>query len=136
MILADVMDDVAERLDTIPDLQVYAYPPGTVRPPAAVVAYPEDIVFDATYGRGVDTMRLPVVLVVGKPSNRSARAEVSAYASGAGARSVKSVLEANLDTYTAFEELRVARVEFDVVTIAGTEYLAALFDLQIMGSGE
>jgi hypothetical protein len=31
--------------------------------------------------------------------------------------------------------VRVTRAEFDVVTIGGTDYLAALFDLDIIGDG-
>jgi hypothetical protein len=51
-----------------------------------------------------------------------------------GASSVKQVLESG--TYTAFDELRVTSVEFDVVSIANTDYLAAMFDLDITGSGD
>jgi hypothetical protein len=58
---------------------------------------------------------------------------VDGYCAGSGASSIKAVLEAG--TYTAFDTVRVARVEFDVLTIGGTDYLAALFDLDIIGDG-
>jgi hypothetical protein len=93
MNLADVMDAVGDRLDTIAGLRVFAYPPGSVTPPAAVVSYPEGIEFDATYGRGSDRMTLPVVVVVGKASDRAARDKLGAYCDGSGASSVKAVLE-------------------------------------------
>lgn len=133
MDLADVMDEVASRLDTITGLRCFAYPPGTVNPPAAVVSYPDTYTYDETYGRGSDRLSLPVVVVVGKVSDRSARDQIGAYVDGSGARSVKAVLESG--TYTAFDELRVVSVEFDVVTIGGTDYMAALFTLDILGSG-
>jgi hypothetical protein len=133
MDLADVMDAVANRLDTITSLRVHAYPPGTVTPPAAVVSYPETVAFDETYGRGMDQMTVPVVLVVGKVSDRAARDALGAYCDGSGSASVKAVLESG--TYTAFSTLRVTDIDFDTVTIGGTDYIAALFSLDITGSG-
>jgi len=133
MDLAAVMDAVAGRIDTITGLRVHPHPPGSLTPPAAVVSYPDEIAFDETYVRGMDRMTLPVVVVVGKASDRAARDELAAYCNGSGARSIKAVLESGV--YTAFHTLRVMRIEFDVVTIGGTDYLAALFDLDISGQG-
>lgn len=133
MNLADVMDEVATRLDTISGLRVFAYPPDRVEPPSAIVSYPGTYTYDETYGRGMDRMTLPVVVVVGKVSQRSARDALGAYVDGSGASSVKAVLESG--TYTELDSLRVMSVEFDVVTIAGTDYVAALFDVDIAGSG-
>jgi len=133
MILADVMTQVAQRLDTITGLRVFDYPPAKVTPPAAVVAYPDDLTFDATYGRGADRLTLPVVVVVGKASDRASRDQLAAYCNGTGTRSVKAVVEAG--EFTAFHTVRVVGAEFDVVSIAGSEYIAALFELDIFGEG-
>lgn len=133
MNLADVMQAVSDRLDTIDGLRCFAYPPATVSPPAAIVSYPHAYTYDETYGRGMDRMTLPVVVVVGKVSDRSARNQLGAYVDGSGAASVKAVLESG--TYTAFDSVRVESVEFDVVPIAAIDYMAALFTLDIAGSG-
>lgn len=133
MNLANVMDAVSDRLDTIDGLRCFAYPPGSVTPPAAVVSYPGDYTFDETYGRGSDRLTLPVVLVVGKATDRTSRDALGAFCDGSGVKSVKAVLESG--TYTAFDSLRVASIEFDVVTIAATDYLAAIFDIEIFGAG-
>lgn len=133
MNLADVMDEIATRLDTLAGLRVFAHPPGSVTPPAAIVAYPETYTFDATYGRGMDRLTLPVVLVVGKASDRAARDALAAYVDGSGASSIKALIEGG--TYTTFHTVRVNGVEFDPITIGGTEYIAALFDLDIAGQG-
>ncbi len=133
MDLASCMDQIGDRLDTIVGLRVHRYPPPTVTPPAAVVSYPETIDFDQTYGRGADKMTIPVVVVVGRASDRAARDALGAYCDGSGASSVKAVLESG--TYTAFHTVRVESIEFDVVTIAAVDYMAALFDLDIAGSG-
>jgi hypothetical protein len=134
MDLADVMDQVAARLDTIEGLRVHAHPPGRVVPPAAVVSYPDTLEFDATYGRGMDRMTLPVVLVVGRAVDRAARDELAAYCNGAGQRSIKGVLESG--AYTAFDTIRVQDIDFDVVTIAAIDYIAALLTLDIGGQGD
>lgn len=134
MDLAAVADELAAQLETITGLRVFAYPPPTLVPPAAIVSYPDRVTFDETYGRGMDRAeQWPIVLVVGKASDRAARDRVYRYADGSGAVSVKAVLEAG--EYTAFETIRVAGVEFDVVTIAATDYIAALFTVDIAGPG-
>lgn len=128
-----VMDAIGNRLKTIAGLRVFSTPPPTITPPAAIVSYPEVIEFDKTYGRGMDVMTLPVVLVVGRVSDRLARDQLGAYCDGSGSKSVKAVIESA--TYTAFDVVRVERVEFDPVTIGGVDYLAALFTLGIGGKG-
>lgn len=133
MDLAAVMDQLSARLDTIAGLRCFAYPPPTLTPPAAVVSYPETYEFDATYGRGMDRMKLPVVVVVGRPSERTTRDRLGAYCDGSGASSVKAVLESG--TYTAFDTVRVETIDFDVVSIASIDYMAGLFTLDIAGSG-
>jgi len=133
MDLANVMQAVSDRLDTIAGLRCFAYPPPTLTPPGAVVSYPDTLTFDETYGRGMDRLRLPVVIVVGKVSDRAARDELGLFCNGSGAKSVKAVLESG--TYSAFQTVRVMDIEFDVVTIAGVDYMAALFNLDIAGAG-
>lgn len=135
MNLATVMDQVAARLRTIATLagRTSEYPPDSVNPPAAIVSYPDEYMYDETFGRGMDRLMLPVVVVVGKVSDRSARNQLGAYVDGSGGSSVKQILESG--SYTAFQTLRVADVNFDTVTIAGTNYIAALFILDITGKG-
>lgn len=127
------MDEVGDALDTIDGLRVYRYPPDSVSVPSAVVAYPETYNYDSTLGRGMDRMTLPVVVMVGKVSDRASRDRIAAYADGDGDRSVKAVVEAG--TYTACDKPRVQDVEFDVLLMAGIEYLAATFNIDIAGTG-
>jgi hypothetical protein len=137
MDLAAVMDEIGDRLDTIPNLRVFRHPPGKVTPPAAIVSFPDGYTFDATYGRGSDEMKIPLIVVVGKPTDKPARDRLAEYVNGSGARSFKSVLEAEPESggYTAFDVVRVEGWEFDVVTIGGTDYMAGLATLDIAGPG-
>jgi hypothetical protein len=131
--LGDVMDQVTTQLDTITGLRCFGYPPDNITPPAAIVTYPEEMLFDATYDRGADTITLPVIVAVGKVHDRATRNLIDAYCAGSGASSIKAVVEAG--TYTAFDTVRVTRAEFDIVTIGSGDYLAAVFDLDIIGNG-
>jgi hypothetical protein len=133
MNLGDVMDEIASQLGTIKGLRVSAHPVGTITPPAAIVAWPEDLDFDETYGRGTDRMTLPVVVLVAKPTDQTTKVAMGAYCSGSGARSIKAVLE--VGTYAAFDSVRVTRVDFDVYTVAAVGYLAAIFNCDIIGNG-
>jgi hypothetical protein len=131
--VADVMQEIADRLATISGLRVYAFPADDIQPPAAVVTFPGSYVFDQTYGRGSDRLEMPVVVMVAKPYDRAARANLAPFADGSGASSVKAVVESG--TYTTFDSARVTRVDFDVIAVAGIEYLAATFTVDIFGPG-
>lgn len=133
MDLGDVMQAIADRLDTIDGLRVYAFPPDVAQPPAAIVGYPEVVTYDNTYGRGSDVMTISVVVVDGRPTDRAVRDRITQYASGSGATSIKAVLESG--SYTAFGTIRVANAEFDMVTIAAVDYLAVIFECNISGRG-
>lgn len=133
MELDSVMDEIAAQLDLIDGLNVHAHPVGSVTPPAAVLTYPDDFKYDESYGGGTDRMTLPVVLVVGKASDRGARDKLASYVNRTGPASIKAALESG--AYQAFDEVHVPSVEFDVVRIAQTDYLAATFELDIIGEG-
>jgi hypothetical protein len=137
VILNDVWDQLAERLRTIPDLRVYARPTDDVKVPstgaAAVVSYPQDIVYDLTYGRGTDELDQPIVLTMPDPESARTAARLSAFVAGSGPSSIKAALEPT--GYTAFDRVVVERAEFDVYTMAGTEVMVAIFHCKITGDG-
>lgn len=133
MILTDVMDELATQLDTITGLRTHAFPPdGATAPPVAFPGYPE-FDFDGTYVRGMDQWTMPVYVVVGMPNDRAARERIGPFISGSGSSSIKQVLEAG--TYAAFDSLRVMSGVVEVIDIAGTSYLAGVFQVDVVGSG-
>lgn len=137
MTVAGVMDQLAARLRTIPGLRASEVPTRSPNPPQAIVAYPDLVKFDDTYGRGRDSMEIAIVLVVGKPGDKAGRDALSAYAAGSGGGSVKTILESGeaAGAYTAFRTVAVRRVEFDPVRIQGNDYMAATFVCAITGVG-
>jgi hypothetical protein len=135
MKLADVMDEAATVLGTITGLRVTAWPPGSVVPPAGIVSFPDRIDYQTTYGRGVNVIRaLPFVLIVGRATERAARDTASAWTAGVGPASVVAAMEGH--TWTSCDDLTVIAAHFDVVTIAGVDYLAAMFEADVIGSGK
>lgn len=131
MVLSDVMAALATQIDTIAGLRVYAWPADAVQPPAAVVGFPESYTYDSTMKRGADELTLPVWVVVSRVSDRTAATALGAYVDGAGAASVKAVVEAG--TYTAMDAVRVTGVEFVPLVIAGADYWSAMFNVFVIG---
>ncbi len=81
----------------------------------------------------MDRLSLPIVVVVGRATERTARDDLAQYVTGSGPRSLKKTIESG--AYAAFDTVRVTGIEFDVYTIGATDYLAAIFDLDIAGTG-
>lgn len=118
----------------ITGLRVFDYPPETLSGPGGYVSYPESIDFDQTYGRGSDRIvGLPIVLLVGKATTRSARDTVSSWSGGGGELSVKARFEAH--RWTSCDDLTIASVKFDTEEIGAIPYLAAIFTADAMGPG-
>lgn len=133
MSLAAVMDELATVLDAITGLRVHPHPVEKISAPAGVVSYPEEINYLVETGDGtVRYERVPVWLLVGKATSKGARDAVSAYVDIAGERSVKANLEGHAWTTCDFVVAR--RATFDTISIAGVDYLAAQFELDVVAS--
>lgn len=133
MLLSDVMDDLGTALGTIPGLRVFPYWADRVTPPAAVVAWPDPLTYDSAMARGADRAELSVLVMVGKVDARTARDNLARYVDGSGEYSVKAAIDGH--EATAYDSARVDRAEFGVITVAGIEYLAATFYVDIIGTG-
>lgn len=127
------MDDLGAALKTVPELRVFPYWTEKINPPAAIVGWPEPLTFDATMGRGSDRTEIPIYVAVGRSNARAARDQMSRYADGSGEHSVKAAVESHDAEH--YDTARVIRVEFDVLTVAAVDYLAATFFIDITGRG-
>lgn len=133
MNLAEVMQAISDRADTIADLNCFPYPPDKITPPTFEVGLPDPINFDEEYDEGSDSMVFPACVWVGRKQDRSSVANLAPYVATSGAKSIKAVLESG--TYTAFETLHIPSVEFVIAPIAAVEYLGAQFTIEITGPG-
>jgi hypothetical protein len=127
-----VIVELAERLRTIDGLQVWdTVPDKLTATPAAIVAMPESIIFDAGGRRSTDTLMIPIVVCFARRVPRVGRRELGAFASGRGARSIKQVVESGV--YAELRGVIVREGLFDVVSIGGTDYLAVVFTADVKG---
>lgn len=133
--LNDVMRELGDACDTIAGLQVFRYWPGNVAAPAAVIGFPDDVEFETSYGPGSARMTVPVVVLEGAVSDRSAALRMGAYAAGAGANSIKAAID-GYGVYTALDVASVTRVEFDIFPIASVDHLAAVFEVDVVGPAD
>lgn len=87
------MDAIGTALGTVTGLRVFDFPPESASPPFAFVDMPT-ITYDHTKARGTDRAVFPVLVGVGRASDRAARDQIGAYIAGSGASSVKAALDA------------------------------------------
>lgn len=123
--LNTAMDAIGTALGGISGLRVYDFPADTIAVPAAVVAWPDEVEYDHTHRRGADRAVFKVHVLVGKVSDRTSRDALNTYTNGSGA--VNTSVKATLDAMGP--HVRVERVTFSVMTVAGVEYLAGTFDV-------
>lgn len=126
MNLAEVMQEIAAAVDEITGLRVTPHPIETVSPPAAGVTYPERIVYDLTYGRGMTKFQnLPVVVVLGVVTERATRDRMGEYTAVTGDRSLYARF--NGREWTSCDMVIVTGCEFDSVIYGDSAYLQATF---------
>lgn len=136
MNISSVMAELASKLTALTastGLRVFAFPPDAVHPPAAIVGYPQDITFDASLARGVDRMTVPLYLLVDRNWDATTTEQLSGYLAGAGAASLKALVQTK--PHTAFSTARVRSATLDVITVAGVEMWAATLLVDITGPG-
>lgn len=123
--LNTAMDAIGSALANITGLRVHDYVEEWVTPPAAVVDFPDTVEYDHTLMRGKDRAMFQVHLMVAKNSPRAARDELAGYMNGAGttSNSVKAAVDA------IGPHVRVVQARKNVYTIAGVDYLGAVFEV-------
>jgi hypothetical protein len=136
MDLYAVKDEIATTVATIAGLRAYAWAQGSVAAPAALPGWPDRMDYVGTYGRGQSRVPdLPMLVVVGKASLRTAAKRLGEYVAESGAKSVPAKLEGRAGSWTTCDVVTVSWVGFPAVAIAGVDYLAAEFHLDIIGKG-
>lgn len=127
--LKTVMDGLATGLATISGLKVYAFPPKSAQTPFAFVDMPSGIDYDSTYGRGQDRMSLRVFVCVANNVDSELYQQLCAYAASTGSKSIKTAIDVSGEA--AGTSVRVQRVEFRPVSVAGSTYAGAIFTVDV-----
>lgn len=129
MDIAAVMDEIATAVATVIP-RTTAYPPPSLQPPAAFIAYPT-VEYDKTYGRGMDQIQLQIVAVESRITERGNRDLVLGWVDSTGG--IKTAVDGA--TYTSADIVIVTEGAPDVVDIAGQEYQVYIFEVTATGSG-
>lgn len=125
-----VMDAIGTALASVPNLRVRDYPSESANPPEVIVSLPTALEYDVVMGRGADRAVIPVMILVGKVSDRTARDLMGRYLSGTGSYSIKTALDGVLGG--AAQTVRVTvSMPPDVVIIGAVEYLGASLEVEV-----
>ncbi len=112
----------------------YGWPNAIVQKGQAAVGYPTSVDFDMTFGRGLESVVIPVWVVCGYPGDKATRDEISRLI--ASATDVKDALEA-ADLGSAVDSLRVTDCAVEMyqpnpVAQPDTWYLSVRFDCEVL----
>lgn len=131
-----VAEEIAGKLDTITGLRAFGYPVDQLPLPGAVVGLPDEIAFDRTYGRGSDSITIPLWVLVGRTDERAGALELMAYLDGTGAKSVKSAVDSTrTNTYSSCDDVTITTAVPGTYTYNGVDAFGAEFTVEVMGSG-
>lgn len=132
MVPSTVRANLKTRLATISGLKTYDYIPDSVNVTAAIVGQ-LDLNYDATFNRGYDSATCTVLLIVGRMSEQAAQAKLDGYLASTGSTSVKTAIEGDATLSGAVQTVRVASATAGSVQIAGNDYLAYRYSLDMIG---
>lgn len=92
--LAEIRTALKTTMTGVSGLRCFDFAPDQPAYPAAVVI-PTEANFEMAMGRGVDTYRFDVVVMVQGQSDRAGQATLDALVSGAGTQSIRTVIFAD-----------------------------------------
>jgi hypothetical protein len=125
--ITNIRTGLATRLATITGLRTAATMPDLPNPPVAIVI-PDNISFDDTFRRGMDTLTFRIFLVVGRADERTAQNSLDAFCATSGATSVKAAVEGDRTLGGAAYDCRVTNMRsYGSVLISETTYLSCEF---------
>lgn len=128
MNVSTVMDQIGARLATISGLRVFDFPADNAQPPFALVDFPESVEFDSAMVRGADRATFHVLIGVSRNVDRAARDALAAYLDGSGTKSIKAAVEGG----SIGDSARVTRATVSEVVVAGTAFMGAVFEVDVI----
>lgn len=125
-----IREGIATRLETIPDFQVYARPPGSIVVPAGVVRR-RSTQYDVSFDGLVDT-RWGVTVFVSFANTDVGTEELDKYLSPEGVYSIAAAIKAEPTLGGVVDYAHVSGAEGEKVTnYAGADYLSVEFVIEI-----
>jgi hypothetical protein len=126
-LVSDLREGIAKNLRTITGLRAVATVPDNPTPPIAVI-YPQNIEFDDSFNRGLQTYSFRVVVIVGRADERSAQNRLDSFVASTGPTSIKLAIESDKTlSGKAFDTRVVAMTNYGSLDISEVTYLSAEF---------
>jgi hypothetical protein len=121
-----------------PDVQVSAYRLDLPQSACMQVIGSDEVEYDQALGRGLDNWTFQVQALAGSPISQVAQQLLDTWKHGAGATSVKTVLEANQTLSGKVQGLRVERASGDQIysNQGAPEMLGCLFTVFVLNTGK
>jgi len=131
-----VAKEIASKVDAIAGLTAFAYPVDKLPLPGAVVAMPDDVMYDQTYDRGSDAMTFPLFVFVQRTNEKAAAEALGAFLSGSGTKSIKAAVDnTTTNTYTSCDTVTVTRAVTGAYTYNGVDVYGAELTVEVSGAG-
>lgn len=134
MRLDELIEGIAANLAALDGWNVSALPGGPLTAPAIQVQYPSEYSYDATYSRGVDTLVMPVLAVIGLANPRAVLEKVADLTAGDGPGSFKAAVE-GAPILGGAVTAHVASVDIRTEDLQGQRLCAIEFTVQLSGPG-
>ena len=129
--ISQIRTGLATNLGTISGLRTAAFVPDEPKPPIAVV-FPENVLFDTAFARGLDTYTFTVQVIVSKVSDRNAQSNLDGYCNPDGPQSVKAAIESDRTLGGTVSDLRVTEArDYRAATINENTYLTVTFAVTV-----
>ncbi|MGI8425546.1 MAG: hypothetical protein ACR2M4_02915 [Actinomycetota bacterium] len=126
--LRNVRTGLANALKAISGLRVYDFSADRIEPPAAVLSLPTvtDIAVSAS------SYTFPLWILVAKADDRTSINEITPYLDPNSATSIQKAIEVARTLGGTCDSVSVLRAQPQIATIAGTEYMAVEFTLEVI----
>lgn len=112
-------------------LRVYDYPSDKVEAPAVVIGLPE--VVNLTLNRGSFEWTMPIWLFISKANDRASAREVIPYLDVHSDKSIQAAIEQDRTLGGACDSVAVTIARPQIASVAGQEFLAIEFTLEVIG---
>lgn len=130
MSISDLRQGLADNLETIPGLRVYATLPDVVNPPSAMITL-DRITYNRQMLGAMSEYSFKVTVVLGRVSERVAQQNLDLLVAPSG-DSVKAAIESDKTLGgNAFDVFVPELSAYGAVSINGIDYLSAEFSVQV-----
>lgn len=134
--IAQVMEGIETRLETISGLRVRDIAADQINPPAAIVGIPPVPNYHATMGRGRFTVEPTVTVLVSAAYDRAGQHNLAAYANPTGTRSVVVAIEGDKTLGGVVDDCIVVSFEpLGLQEVGQIGYYGGRFQLRAIASG-